>query len=362
MVTKRSQRGFTLVELLVVIAIIGILIGLLLPAINAAREAGRRASCLNKGKQLGLAMQNYASTYASAYPPSAGLYGTGTKSVGGYSFLVKCLPFMEYDFLYKSFVSQYPPNAGNGSINFQPTAANNTETTAGNTSLKELVCPSNNNNIFLNTTTNPPNTAFTNYKAIGASVVNSLKNVVQATTVPTNYVGPHPDGAIYPSVNNIPMAALADGTSHTILICESIDDTKSFWLDGTQCTLVGLPANAATVSGTTYPGNVFQKGTNYPFFAQPNFDNTFGDGAAVMGANYRTYLMCDFSPAGADVGKYETPIPVQQAPAYGPSSAHPAVAVVVFGDGSVTALSKRCDAANFFFLITKAGNDPFNLP
>src|SRR5580704_1738917 len=103
MVTKRWSRGFTLVELLVVIAIIGILIGLLLPAINAAREAGRRAACLNNEHQLGLALQNYASTYGNALPPTATIYGASTlRYIGGYSFLVKLLPFMEYGYLYNT--------------------------------------------------------------------------------------------------------------------------------------------------------------------------------------------------------------------------------------------------------------------
>ncbi len=53
------------------IAIIGVLASLLLPAVQAAREAGRRASCTNNLRQLGVALQNFHDANLS-FPPGRG--------------------------------------------------------------------------------------------------------------------------------------------------------------------------------------------------------------------------------------------------------------------------------------------------
>jgi prepilin-type N-terminal cleavage/methylation domain-containing protein/prepilin-type processing-associated H-X9-DG protein len=62
------RRGFTLIELLVVIAIIALLISILLPALGKARQAGRAAACLSNQRQIGVALDLYASAYRDWIP------------------------------------------------------------------------------------------------------------------------------------------------------------------------------------------------------------------------------------------------------------------------------------------------------
>ena len=85
------RNAFTLIELLVVIAIIGVLVALLLPAVQSVRESGRRTSCLNNMKQLGLAVQNFESAHKHLPP---------TLSDRLLHWQAQCLPFLDRADLY----------------------------------------------------------------------------------------------------------------------------------------------------------------------------------------------------------------------------------------------------------------------
>ncbi len=65
-----KHNAFTLMELLVTLAVIAILAALLLSGLSAAKQKGQGISCMNNGRQLGLALHMYGDDYNGWLPPN----------------------------------------------------------------------------------------------------------------------------------------------------------------------------------------------------------------------------------------------------------------------------------------------------
>jgi prepilin-type N-terminal cleavage/methylation domain-containing protein/prepilin-type processing-associated H-X9-DG protein len=142
----KRHSAFTLVELLVVIAITGILIALLLPAIQAAREAGRRLTCANNLKQIGLALHGYLDANGCFPTTQTGPGKPNDRSGRGgglFSWHARILPYLEQRALYKRInfnVTMADDDAIDSGVYTISTSHPNAEAAA--TELPVYLCPS----------------------------------------------------------------------------------------------------------------------------------------------------------------------------------------------------------------------------
>jgi len=92
---KTLRRGLSSTELLVALGIVFLLLGLLLPAVAYIRESANRLSCQNNLRQIGIAINNYASSFGSI--PS-----NERRFKAPLSWQVAILPQLGYENIYQS--------------------------------------------------------------------------------------------------------------------------------------------------------------------------------------------------------------------------------------------------------------------
>ena len=387
MVLHSRKRGFTLVELLVVIAIIGILIALLLPAIQAAREAARRAACINTLKQVGLALHNFhdarkcfpasnstpwvADPTAVATMPGVAelptLHPTKQRPWYGsnFSWLTMILPQVEESVLFSKLdtvndCSGTMSNSRQGawdSSNWDSVAEEpGDETTPCHPQVWGMPvtsyrCASFNGDDLvtensLANVTNPYESAtptqttsrmpaITNYVALGATHLLSLLNDRSAMGASIQYQGgkKHPNGMMYPGSKNS-FRDMADGSSNTLMVCETREVTLSAWYEGTTAAVVGL-VGTPSFSQTTVVGSKYG-------VVHPSTRTTINYGDETSDP-VRCYMA---------TGPSSTPW------VHGPSSSHPGVVNHLLGDGSVKSVSDGLNPTLYMHLITRDGGEP----
>ncbi len=305
--SRDSKRGFTLVELLVVIAIIGILIALLLPAVQAARESARRTKCINKIRQLELAVMNFASTRGDKLPDSLKNYppGPSGEPKRPYPLHVAIMPYVENEQIQ----------------NYQAQAV-----TLDWINFDLFICPS-----------------------------DPSQDLIPADTFSiTTYLS---NGVLFDK--NSKLSRVTDGTSKTIAFTESYARTQI--TQGTNSKVfaskysVNSGLNAATFAHPDNPPTLSITQTI------GRYNRPASSSEGVWSANYNAQGINALNDVVANPPIQATP-PVQEADTTRLQSIHPGVLNIAMLDGSIRSLSDSVDPVVFWSAVTPAGGESTQLP
>jgi prepilin-type N-terminal cleavage/methylation domain-containing protein len=326
----RSRAGFTLVELLVVIAIIGTLVGMLLPAVQAAREAGRRNTCINHSRQIGLAIAAYDTAKKSIpgwrNPHPNGASSTGalpdTNAFSAVSWPVLILPNLEQLPVYKLWEA----NNNATPISVAPAPA-----------LEIFTCPTS-----IPALASAPSIAYAGNVGIG--YLGGAPYQFRDDGVMFDAVGKSGTGA-YPGLkNSVDYISSGDGASNTILVVERSGGTYN-----PQAFYDAFPRSAVNAYSFD-PNNSYDTATN----ATANASPIIGVGAIPRNPGAAlptsglisspTLKMINITPAEA------LSFPLN--PNATPSSRHSGLVVATFCDGRTQSISDSISPRVYCQLLT----------
>jgi prepilin-type N-terminal cleavage/methylation domain-containing protein/prepilin-type processing-associated H-X9-DG protein len=334
---KRSDHAFTLVELLVVIAIIAILVALLLPAVNAARESARRMQCTNNQRQILLAIHNYVAA-KKRFPPLRGGPNNPANRCGDFHGIVETLPFFEENSRADAIRTQAPRNPWDNS--YLPFRGE----------INTMICPS--ATVGPNTPEQPDLPQRSYHFSMGTTVGTTLGNSTPVINQ-SQYHGKVNGLFGYERPGATPgngcsginakrtMAAIKDGTSHTVAISEKglgILGTRSI-LGQATFPVANLDTNAAACLATA---------TNLQYNAGRSIAAWHAGGLWSFGhphwAGFSTILppnspSCYFPRQGNN--------PSESVGVFSVSSYHPGGVMAGFADGSVHFISEEIDCGNY---------------
>ncbi len=346
------RHGFTLIELLVVIAIIGILIALLLPAIQAAREAARRASCVNKLMQIGLALHQYELAHEGLPPGTIDTKGPIESKAEGYhmSWIVQILPYVDEKTTFRN-------------IDFDHSVYSPENAAVRAMGLSQFICPSyyGETSVQAERLEEPDaepqpdplaegmqEDEFEAGDALDIPMDSWDMDGMQKVAVVSTYAGCQHDeeapidadnhGVFYLN-SHVTTYAIPDGASHTIMVGEKRDNAELGWMSGTRDTLRNTGKSLWAV---------YQDESGYPPFADEHGaldDAELGENDAPDGG---FDAETEMGMIGHGMGEWE---PNQS---YAPplvvgsfGSMHPGVTNLLFADGAVHCVADSLDLGTY---------------
>jgi type II secretory pathway pseudopilin PulG len=126
---SKTRHGLNVIELIVIVAILAVIGALLLPGFRSVGPAARRTQCLNRIRNIALALSNYKSEY-NVYPPA---YTVDAHGKPLHSWRTLILPYLDQNGLYKKIDLSKPWN--------DPANAKLAETYVSDYTCPEAQCP-----------------------------------------------------------------------------------------------------------------------------------------------------------------------------------------------------------------------------